>query len=94
MDISHKDASSVLLELWRASQPAMFFTMNNMRSPAEPSIEQCQLILDQSPYIDYFCGRCIKCNFSNLKAVDPRLYDRDFGQGAFAKAVALAKPNE
>jgi hypothetical protein len=35
-------------------------------------------------YIDYFCGRCIKCDLSK-DFVDPAMYDRDAGDGAFAQ---------
>ena len=37
-------------------------------------------------YIDYFCGRCIKTDISG-DSVNPRLYDRDAGDGEFARIV-------
>jgi len=36
--------------------------------------------------IDYFNGRCIKCDQSGDE-VDPWLYDRDAGAGVFQKIV-------
>jgi len=41
-------------------------------------------------YIDYFCGKAIKTDLSEDK-VDPYLYDRDAGAGAFARAVASVR---
>lgn len=37
-------------------------------------------------YIDYFQGRCIKSDLSGNE-VDPFLYDRDAGEGAFKRIV-------
>lgn len=34
-------------------------------------------------YIDYYCGKPIKIDFRDLTSVDPRLYNRDAGPGAF-----------
>jgi hypothetical protein len=36
--------------------------------------------------IDYFCGSAIKCDLSGDE-VDPFLYDRDAGKGAFQEVV-------
>ena len=40
-------------------------------------------------YFDYVRGRVIKCNISG-DVLDPRLYDRDNGQGACERAVLKA----
>lgn len=37
-------------------------------------------------YIDYFCGRAIKCNLSG-DTVNPGLYDRDAGINSLARIV-------
>ena len=41
-------------------------------------------------YIDYFGGKAIKMDLSGDE-VDPRLYDRDAGEGAFARVVATLR---
>lgn len=38
-------------------------------------------------YFDYVCGRVIKCEIGEDE-LDPRLYDRDNGEGAAARALA------
>ncbi|AKI80656.1 hypothetical protein QJ850_gp043 [Acanthamoeba polyphaga mimivirus] len=38
-------------------------------------------------YADYICGRVIKADIYSDDTVDPRMYDRDNGQGAFKRVV-------
>lgn len=46
--------------------------------------------ITQSLYIDYYKGRPMKLNLKDDE-VDPRLYDRDNGPGAFARVVAVLR---
>lgn len=41
-------------------------------------------------YIDYYCGRLIKCDLSGDK-VDPIAYDYEFGNGTFARVAGSIK---
>lgn len=74
----------LLKALWLKSSPASFFS-NGLISP--PSFDDRTAEAAVLQYIDYFCGRCIKCDLTTNE-VDPYLYDRDFGTGAFARVVA------
>lgn len=44
-------------------------------------------------YFDYVDGRIIKCNLSGDE-FDPRLYDRDCGEGAAESAIASIREGE
>jgi len=68
-------------------KPASFFETSGLNSPSFDETLAAQAV---TKYIDYFCGRCIKCDLSNDK-VESSLYDRCAGQGAFASIVAELK---
>lgn len=67
---------ALLKALWENMRPKAFFNSFDVKS-AEKAVKS---------YIDYFNGRCIKCDLSGDE-VDPWLYDRDAGAGAFQKIV-------
>lgn len=52
------------------------------------TVEHCQMLLDSTgyPYFDYLYGRVLKVDLSGDE-FDERLYDRDCGPGAAARAV-------
>jgi hypothetical protein len=50
--------------------------------PGGLSLEEATAILAKSSYVDYLKGRVIKVDFSCPSEIDPRLYDRDNGDGA------------
>lgn len=90
IDASHVLPHVLLLELWRASKPAAFFRISHLPSPNEPSIEACMERMsmnDFTRYVDYFEGRAIKTNLSDMSAIDTEHYDSYNGQGAFMKAL-------
>lgn len=84
VSIAGLDKVELLKRLWEGSTPAGFFMFNAVPPPSF-SVEEAKKAVERR--IDYFCGRCIKCDLSKDE-VDPTLYDRDMGQGAFAGIVA------
>jgi hypothetical protein len=88
IDISDLDLNVVIKELWRNMAPAAFFMFNNVRPPNEPSDQEISEHLQHSKYIDYLAGRGIKTDFSDLRKVDTRWYNRDAGPDAFEKIVS------
>ena len=78
---------ALLAALWSKQVPAGFFTNRDWLIPGFDRAEAAEAVKD---HIDYFCGRAIKTNLSQDQ-VDPRLYDRDAGQGAFQRAVNSVK---
>ena len=84
VDISGLNKGMLLLELWSNSKPASFFSMNGM-TPPPFNAEKAQGAA-QRGYIDYYEGRCIKADLTGDDA-EPRLYDRDFGDGSFLRVV-------
>lgn len=83
VDISGIDKVSLLHALWKNSKPAIFFSMNNA---TPPPFDNEKAMTAVQKYINYYDGRCIKCDLSG-DTVDPRLYDRDFGSGAVQRIV-------
>ena len=50
--------------------------------------DQGGIVIGHEPmYFDYLCGRPLKIDISTDE-IDPRLYDRDAGEGACARAIA------
>ena len=88
VDITGVDKVELLRALWTATKPASFF--NNMLIMA-PNFCEEEASAATEAYIDYYSGRCIKTDISGNKA-NPFLYDREVGEGAFAKIVASLIP--
>ena len=82
LNIQGYDKVNLLYALWNNVLPARFFAG---RSP--PSFDRRRAATAVLSYIDYYDGRCIKCDLSGNE-VNPRLYDRDAGPGAFARVLA------
>lgn len=85
IDISRKDPAAVLVALYNASKPLgmgiLQFTPGNM------SLEEAKHLLAQSRYFDYLHGRVMKVTIDG-PILDSRLYDRDNGIGAAARAIS------
>jgi len=84
INIKNLDKAEVLKVLYDNSKPQgmgfLHFT------PDEISIEEAKSLLTQGTYFDYLKGRVMKIDLSSDDEFDPRLYDRDNGEG-FAKKV-------
>ena len=72
--------------LWERSSPAAFFTMTGLPAPAFDERSASQILSGPYKYFDYLDGRVMKISL-NTDDVDPSLYDRDLGKGAFAEVV-------
>lgn len=88
IDISGLDKVQVLRALWTNSVPAIFFSFAPIKASVQFDSERAKLAIES--YIDYFDGRCIKCDLRG-DSFDPRLYDRDFGKGKAAELVNTLK---
>lgn len=93
VDISGLDRMVLLKALWSNAKPAAFFTMGLGFSKGAPGWDEEEAKKEIfNGYVDYVCGRCIKCYlFCESTTVDPGLYDREYGDGAFSKVVASLK---
>jgi hypothetical protein len=85
VDITGLDKVAVLRALWSASRVAAFFH----RLPPPP-FDAAQALAAVHDYIDYFQGRVIKTDLRG-DTIDPRLYDRDNGAGAAARAISALR---
>lgn len=87
IDISHMNKAAVLAALYNASKPQglgiLHFTPDNM------TIQEATELLTQTNYFDYLKGRVMKIALDG-DTLDPRLYDRDNGDGAAMKALRAA----
>uniref|UniRef100_A0A6C0CAZ2 Uncharacterized protein n=1 Tax=viral metagenome TaxID=1070528 RepID=A0A6C0CAZ2_9ZZZZ len=78
IDISDLDRDTLLEALWQRSKPGRFFAPFDLR-------EAKKQLWDG--YADYICGRVIKTDIYSEDTVDPSMYDRDNGAGAFQSVV-------
>lgn len=88
IDISKLNKAKVLAALYNASRPQ---GMGFLHYDSEPMTEQEATKLLFQPrlgpiYFDYLRGRVMKVDLSG-NMLDPRLYDRDNGEGAALKAI-------
>jgi len=86
IDISGLDKVELLRRLYERSQPAAFFRMSGMSPPSFGTDEPAPHVA-VTKYIDYYSGRVIKTDLSK-DTIDPYLFDRDNGKGAFAEVVS------
>ncbi len=86
VNISNIDKDLLLETLWKRSFPASFFNMSGIPPPPF-DLDSAKSSLDPNGYADYICGRIIKTNIYESDDVNPRLYDRDNGTGAFQEVV-------
>lgn len=84
IDLKGRNKAEVLAKLYNAShQQGMGF----LQEDKDMTLEEAQTLLDSGQdYFDYVDGRVMKIDLSGDE-LDPRLYDRDNGQGAAARAL-------
>lgn len=85
LSITGVDKVELLRKLWEKKKPAVFFAYHP-HVPV-PTFDDDLARKAVTGYIDYFQGRCIKTDLSQDEA-DPRVYDRDEGEGAFKRVLA------
>lgn len=85
IDISNLDKAAVLAALYADARPVGMGFMHFIAGPLDPG-EARSLLADGLTYFDYLHGRVMKIDLSG-DTLDPRLYDRDNGDGAAARAV-------
>lgn len=84
VNITGVDKVALLHALWKNQKTACFFNSFNAVYAPSFNVEAAQEAV--KTYIDYFCGRAIKCDLSG-DTVSPDLYDRDVSNGKFAAVV-------
>ncbi|MCX3059604.1 hypothetical protein [Streptomyces beihaiensis] len=87
VNIAGLDRAAVLAALYNASKPQGLGFLDP-RSIAPMTAQRAAEVLaeaGQDPYFDYLQGRVMKIRLSD--ELDPRLYDRDNGDGACAAAI-------
>jgi hypothetical protein len=84
INISGLDKVKLLHELWNRQIVASYFAINGATPPAFD--EEAAIDAVKKP-IDYFSGRLIKADLSQDN-VNPGQYDRDAGEGRFARIVS------
>jgi hypothetical protein len=89
INISKLSKPQVLAALYNASNAQGMGFWNS--DPAPMSEAEAAKILEQQTDFDYLKGRVMKVNLSGAE-FDPRLYDRDCGDGAAQKAVSGLTP--
>ena len=84
IDISKLDKPKVLAALYNASHPqGMGFIHYD---PTPMTEHDACMLLSRQTYFDYVNGRVMKVDLSGTE-FDPRLYDRDNGEGAALWAI-------
>jgi hypothetical protein len=84
IDISKLSKVQILAALYNAAQPLGTGLLHY--DPAPMSEEEAAELLEQSMYFDYVKGRVMKVDLSKSE-FDPRLYDRDNGQGEAERVI-------
>lgn len=88
IDVSGLNPGAVLAALYNASQPLGMGALHY--DPTPMTVDQAAEILAERNYFDYLKGRVMKVEIpTDGGTLDPRLYDRDNGVGAAARAIAL-----
>jgi hypothetical protein len=85
IDISKLSKVQVLVALYNAAQPLGTGLLHYDAAPM--SEEEAVHLLEQSTYFDYVKGRVMKVDLSKNE-FDPRLYDRDNGQGEAQRVIS------
>lgn len=85
IDISGLDKKKVPMALYDAAKPQ---GLGLLHFSVEPMTEEeAAALLGKDTYFDYVNGRVMKVDLTYDNHFDERLYDRDNGEGAAAKAV-------
>lgn len=89
IDISQMDRAAVLAALYNRAQPQGLGILHF--TPEDMTVAEARELLEQGgrPHFDYLRGRVMKVMLDG-DALDPRLYDRDNGDGAAEDALRTA----
>lgn len=90
VDISGLDKTLLLAVLWNNAKKQSAFDFS--KSMPKQRAEELMAYAGDRPYFDWVDGRCLKIDLLG-DAMDPRLYDRDNGEGAAARVVNLLRNN-
>lgn len=87
IDLKKYDKAEVLAALYNYSKSQGMGFLH--LKPEDMSKETAQKLLEDYPqkHFDYLSGRIMKVDLSGDE-LDPRLYDRDNGEGAAERAIA------
>ena len=86
IDISKRDKAEVLAALYNAAKPQGMGFLHYTPDPMTK--EEAVALLAKDTYFDYVKGRVMKVDLER-DTFDPRLYDRDNGDGAAARALGI-----
>lgn len=86
IDISKHNKADVLRVLYDAAKPQGMGFLHYQ--PAPMTRDEADELLQQGDYFDYVNGRVMKVRIDDSGELHPRLYDRDNGEGAAARAIA------
>lgn len=89
INISGIDKAEVLACLYNNSKQIGLGFLHK-RGQFEITRDEAAELLSRQSYFDYLHGRIMKVDMSR-EMLDPRLYDRDNGAGAAAKAIGTIK---
>ena len=90
VDIRGLDKMDLLEKLWDNQVPAGYFRMFDAPTPMFDVDEALAELTSRGALdmgVDYICGRAIKVDLMG-DDVNPRMYDRDAGEGTFARVVS------
>lgn len=90
IDISQHNKADVLRVLYDAAKPQGLGFLHFDPAPMTRD-EADSLLKGGSNYFDYLKGRVMKVRICDDGELDPRLYDRDNGNGAAARAIEILK---
>lgn len=85
IDISGLDKADVLAALYNGSRPQGLGVLHF--DPQPMTVKEARSLVETGTYFDYLKGRVLKVDISG-DALDPRLYDRDLGEGAAERALS------
>lgn len=85
IDITGKDKAEILAALYNNSRQQGMGLLNP-NGKVDMTRDQATEILKEQSYFDYLNGRVMKIRLKE-DYLDPRLYDRDNGQGAAERAI-------
>ena len=86
IDISMHEKADVLRVLYNSAKTQGMGVLNY--DPTPMTVEEAEELLTLQVYFDYVNGRIMKVDLSD-NYLDPWLYDRDNGDGAAERAIAM-----
>jgi len=85
IDLTKYDKADVLAALYNHAKAQGMGLLHY--TPEDMTREQATIMLEHSSCFDYVHGRVMKVDLKG-DTLDPRLYDRDNGEGAAERAIA------